>query len=31
MGAVGWVADRPGTVERIKQLVDEGVYPSPLF
>jgi hypothetical protein len=28
---VTYAADRPGTVERIKQLVDEGVYPSPLF
>ena len=28
---VTYAADRPGTVERIQQLVDEGVYPSPLF
>ena len=28
---VTYAADRPGTVERIRQLVDEGVYPSPLF
>ena len=28
---VTYAADRPGTVERIKALVDAGVYPSPLF
>ena len=28
---VTYAADRPGTVERIQQLVNEGVYPSPLF
>jgi hypothetical protein len=28
---VTYAADRPGTVERIQQLIDEGVYPSPLF
>ncbi len=28
---VTYAADRPGTVERIKSLVDAGVYPSPLF
>ncbi len=28
---VTYAADRPGTVDRIKALVDAGVYPSPLF
>ena len=28
---VTYSADRPGTVERIKQLVDDGVYPDKLF
>ena len=28
---VTYSADRPGTVERIKQLVDDGVYPNKLF
>ena len=28
---VTYAADRPGTVARIQQLIDEGVYPSPLF
>ncbi len=28
---VTYAADRPDTVARIKALVDEGVYPSPLF
>ncbi|MCF0243137.1 MAG: nucleotidyltransferase [Bacteroidaceae bacterium] len=28
---VTYAADRPGTVERIQKLVDEGVYPSQLY
>ena len=28
---VTYAADRPGTVEKIRQLVDEGVYPNQLF
>ncbi len=28
---VTYTEDRPGTVERIQKLVDEGVYPSPLY
>ena len=28
---VTYAADRPDTVARIQKLVDEGVYPSPLF
>ena len=28
---VTYSADRPGTVARIQQLIDEGVYPEKLF
>jgi hypothetical protein len=28
---VTYAADRPGVVERLRTLVDAGVYPSPLF
>ena len=28
---VTYAADRPGVVERIQQLIEEGVYPQKLF